>query len=72
MRVFSFVSTQIPKYNSLHRKQENAHDDRTVPGAQDGDDNIQYMLPVSCDETFKETCTTETTKSDYFYEKTKH
>ena len=44
----------------------------TVPAVQYGDNNIQYMLPVACDDNTKVTCTKSTTKSDSFDEKTKH
>ena len=45
---------------------------KTVPSAKTGDSNIQYMLPVECDDNAKGKCTIETTKSDYFDENTEN
>ena len=43
-----------------------------VPEGKYGDDNIQDMFTVTFDDNTKETCTTETTKSYSFDEKTKN
>ena len=43
-----------------------------IPEAQDGDDKIQRVLTLVCDDSAKVTCTTATIKSDNFDEKTKN
>ena len=42
---------------------------KTVPAAQSGEDNIQDMLPVACDDNIRGKFTTATIKTDYSYEK---
>ena len=44
---------------------------KTVPATQYGDDNIQYMLPVACDDNTKGTWKIDN-KSESFDEKTKN
>ena len=50
--VFSSVSTKS-KNNSLPRKQKKSTMKKKVLASQSGNDNIQYMLHVECDDNKK-------------------
>ena len=70
MRVFSFVRTKIkikrPPQKSKKRKMT-----KTVTEVKDNGNNIQEMLPMTCDEIFKRTCTISTKKVTLLMRKSK-